>query len=154
MVNRREQLLNRLNKAWRAFEESYAGLSHTQMLQPGVTGAWSVRDIIAHVTTWEEEALKHLPLILSGGKPPRYSVTYGGITAFNAQTTKQKKDLSLAEILRQSHAIHQRLIALIENAPEDQLGGGTRFRRRLRLDTYGHYPKHTEAIRAWRNRNP
>jgi len=81
-------------------------------------------------------------------------VTYDGINAFNAQTTKQKKDLSLAEILRQSHAIHQRLIALIENAPEDQLGGGTRFRHRLRLDTYGHYPKHTEAIRAWRNRNP
>lgn len=28
----------------------------------------------------------------------------------------------------------------------------TRFRRRLRLDTYGHYPIHTRAIRAWRSR--
>jgi hypothetical protein len=26
----------------------------------------------------------------------------------------------------------------------------TRFRRRLRLDTYGHYPTHARAIRAWR----
>ena len=34
------------------------------MSEQGVTGSWSVKDIIAHVTTWEEEALKHLPLIL------------------------------------------------------------------------------------------
>jgi hypothetical protein len=35
-------------------------------------GEWSVKDILAHVTTWEEEALKYLPLILTGGRPPRY----------------------------------------------------------------------------------
>ena len=54
-----------------AFNESYAGLSDVELMEPGVTGAWSVRDILAHVTTWEEEALKHLPLILKGGTPPR-----------------------------------------------------------------------------------
>jgi hypothetical protein len=52
-------------------------------MEPGVTGDWSVRDILAHVSTWEEEALTHLPLILEGGTPPRYSVRYGGIDAFN-----------------------------------------------------------------------
>ena len=31
-----------------------------ELLEPGVTGAWSVRDIIAHVTTRDEEALGHL----------------------------------------------------------------------------------------------
>src|SRR5439155_22727255 len=30
---------------------------------------WSVRDILAHVATREEEALTHLPLILEGGRP-------------------------------------------------------------------------------------
>jgi DinB superfamily len=153
-MNRREQLLKRLDKAWRVFRESYAGLSDAEVLEQGVTGLWSVRDIIAHVTTWEEEALKHLPLILKGGKPPRYSVTYGGINSFNALATKEKKGFSLSEVLQQSDAIHHRLITLIENAPEDQLGGETRFRRRVRLDTYGHYPKHAGAIRKWRQCQP
>jgi len=36
-----------------AFNESYAGLSDVQLMEPGVTGAWSVRDILAHVTTWK-----------------------------------------------------------------------------------------------------
>ena len=148
----REQLLKRLDKAWQALQQSYAGLSDADLLVPGVTGAWSIKDIIAHVTWWEEEALKHLPLILAGGRPPRYSVTYGGIDAFNAKMTKQRQDLSLAEVLRHRDDVHRRLIALVRSAPETQLTGETRFRRRLRLDTYGHYPKHARAIRAWRER--
>ena len=145
-----QQLLKRLDAAWRAFTQSYAGLPEPDLLQPGVTGAWSVRDIIAHVTIWEREALKHLPLILGGGRPPRYSVAYGGIDAFNARTTEQNKHLSLADVLRRQEAVHAQLIALVEDVPQDQLGGNTRFRRRLRLDTYGHYPLHARAIREWR----
>lgn len=146
----RRNLLKRLDTAWEAFKASYAGLSDSLLIEPGVTGAWSVRDILAHVTTWEEEALKYLPPILEGGKPPRYSVSYGGINAFNARMTEQKSGLSLAEVLAQLDDTHHRLIGLIQSVPEDQFTGETRFRRRLRLDTYSHYPQHAEAIRKWR----
>ena len=146
----RRQLLKRLDTAWVAFNESYAGLSDAQLMVPGVTGEWSVRDILAHVTTWEEEALNHLPLILKGGTPPRYSVRYGGIDAFNDLMTKQKRNLSLTEVREQLGATHGRLVEFLQNAPERQVPGDTRFVRRLRLDTYGHYPLHAEAIRQWR----
>jgi hypothetical protein len=146
----RSQLLKRLDTAWEAFKDSYAGLSEDEMTRPGVTGDWSVKDMIAHVTWWEEEALTHLPLILEGGRPPRYSVTYGGIDAFNAQRTEQNSTLSLAEVLQHQEEVHSRLVEYLETVPEDQLSHETRFRRRLRLDTYSHYPQHTEAIRKWR----
>ena len=142
--------MKRLQQAWAAFQESYAGLSDAELMEPGVTGAWSVRDIIAHVTWWEEEALTHLPLILAGGKPPRYSVTHGGIDAFNARMTEQRKHVSLAQVLEQQDEVHRRLVALVAGVPDEKATGETRFRRRLRLDTYGHYPKHAAAIRAWR----
>ena len=148
----RRQLLKRLDTAWAAFNESYAGLSDAELLQPGVTGAWSVRDIIAHVTTWEEEALKHLPLILEGGTPPRYSVQYGGIDAFNARMTEVKRRHSLSDVRAHAAATHARLIALVQGTPEGHLRSDTRFRRRLRLDTCGHYPLHAEGIRQWRRR--
>src|ERR687884_231380 len=122
------QVLKRLDSAWVAFEESYAGLSHSQLLIPGVTGRWSVRDIIAHVTWWEEEALKHLPLIREGGRPPRYSVTYGGIDAFNALMTERRRHLSLAEVLRQHDEVHARLVAYVREAPEELFRRETRFR--------------------------
>src|SRR5438309_6855823 len=148
----RRQLLKRLDTAWAAFKESYAGLSDAQLMEPGVTGAWSVRDILAHVTTWEEEALNHLPLILKGGTPPRYSVRYGGIDVFNARMTEQKRSLSLSEVRAQLAATHGRLVDFIQSALEHQLIGGPRFRHRLRLDTYSHYPLHATAIRQWRQR--
>jgi hypothetical protein len=119
-------------------------------MEPGVTKAWSVRDIIAHVTTWEEEALKHLPAILEGPKPPHYSVTYGGIDSFNALTTTKKAGLSLVEVYRRQEEVHRK--------------SSTRSCRRQRLSwrtkpvgvaacasiPYGHYPKHSEAIRRRR----
>jgi len=134
-------------------KESYAGLSDSQLTEPGVTGRWSVKDILAHVTTWEEEALQHLPLILEGGRPPRYSIRYGGIDAFNAQMTEQKRGLLLSDVMRQLEDTHRRLIAYVQSAPEEQFTRETRFRRRLRLDTYSHYPKHARAIREWRERS-
>ena len=146
----KSQLLKRLDGAWQEFKESYAGLSDVELMEPGVMGAWSVKDIIAHVTSWEEEALTYLPLILDGGRPPRYSVTYGGIDAFNARMTELKSGLSLAEVLRQQDDAHRRLIDLIQGAPEDQFIRETRFRHRIRLDTYDHYPHHAKAIRHWR----
>jgi len=146
----RERLLKRLDAAWMDFARSYADLPEAALHVPGVTKAWSVRDLIAHVTTWEEEAVKHLPAILEGRRPPRYSVTYGGIDAFNALMTARKKELSLAELLRQQAAVHRRVVDVVARAPEDQLVSESRFRRRLRLDTYGHYPKHAAAIRRWR----
>ncbi len=150
VTGRKQNLLRRLDKAWCGFLEAYEGLPESEMLRSGVTGNWSVRDIIAHVTTWEEEALKHLPLVLQGARLPRYSQKYGGIDSFNARMTADKKGLSLSEVLRGQDAIHRRLIDFIESVPEEHLGK-TRFCYRLRLDTYGHYKKHEAAIRKWRS---
>src|SRR6266566_268986 len=66
----KQQLLKQLEKAWAAIKESYAGLSDSQLPEPGVMGNWSVKDILAHLTTWEEEALKYLPLIITGDALP------------------------------------------------------------------------------------
>lgn len=57
----RAGLPKRLDTASGAFQDSYVGLSAPEMMEPGVTGDWSMRDILAHVATWEEEALKCLP---------------------------------------------------------------------------------------------
>jgi uncharacterized protein (TIGR03083 family) len=148
----RQQLLKKLDKAWTEIKESYAGLSDSQLTEPGVMGDWSVKDILAHVTTWEEEALKYLPLIIKEGRPPRYT-TYGGIDAFNAQMTEQKRGLSLPEVLRQLDETHRRLIDYLQSVPEEQFTQETRFRHRLRLDTYSHYPEHAKAIREWQEQH-
>jgi len=149
----KEQLLDKLEKAWADLKASYAGLSEAQMTEPGVTGTWSVKDILAHVTTWEEEALKMLPLLREGVTPPRYADAYGGLNAFNALMSERKRGLSLSEVLAQLDDTHRRLIEYVHGVPDDLFTTETRFRRRLRLDTYSHYPEHARAIREWRARS-
>ena len=147
-----ERVLRRLDAAWAAFQESYAGLPDAALLEPGVVGDWSVKDVLAHVNTWQEEALQHLPVIAAGGTPPSYATTYSGIDAFNARMAELKRGLTLSEVRRRLQEAQRRLTELIWSVPEDQLAGETRFRRRLRLDTYGHYRHHTHGIREWRTR--
>jgi len=146
------KLIEKVDAAWADFHAAYASLTDDEQMIPGVTGDWSIRDLIAHVTWWDAEALAHLPLVLEGGTPPRYSVTYGGIDAFNAMKTKEKHDLSLTEVRREADETHQRLVDYLHGVPSEKLKGNSRFTHRLRLDTYGHYPIHAADIRAWRKR--
>jgi hypothetical protein len=145
------RVLRTLETAWAAFEESYAGLPEAALLEPDVVGDWSVKDVLAHVNTWEEEALRYLPVIATGGTPPRYA-TYGGIDAFNARMAERKRDLALSDVRRRLEDSHRQVVDLIRGVSEYLLTGETPFRRRLRLDTYGHYRLHADAIRQWRAR--
>jgi hypothetical protein len=63
---------------------------------------------------------------------------------------EQKRSLSLEEVWKEAVETHQRLVAFINSVPEEQIVLEKRFQRRLRLDTYSHYPMHARAIRAWR----
>lgn len=145
-----QKLLDKIEKVWAALRASCEGLTPDQMEQPGVGGDWSVKNILSHVTTWEEESLKHLPVIAAGETPPSYKRQYGGIDAFNAQMIAEKRALPLDEVLRQLDATHRRLIDYIAAAPDEQFASKTRCRRRLGWDSYNHYPHHEKTIREWR----
>lgn len=148
----KERVLRQLDAEWSALNESYADLAQAELTKPGVVGEWSLKDILGHITTWEEEALKHLPLIKRGGTPPRYSALYGGIHAFNAQSIATKRTFPLSKIRKQMDETHRKLIDYIRKTPETQLIRETRFRRRLKQDTWEHYAKHAVAIRKWREK--
>ena len=143
----RDQLLVRIESRWRAFNDACAGLDDAALIRPGVVEDSSVKDLMAHVATWEDEALKALPIIMQGKRPPRY----GGVDNFNARQNEAHSRLSLTQARDALQRSHRRLLEFIATVPESWFETETRFRHRLRLDTWGHYPEHTEAILAWRN---
>src|SRR3990172_955693 len=106
------QLLNQLNREWQAFLDSFEGLPESALSQPGVVGAWAIRDIMGHVTTWAQEALGRLPIVLAHEAGPGYS-SYGGIDAFNAKRVAEKSGQALDQIRRELTATHQILLSRI-----------------------------------------
>jgi hypothetical protein len=142
----REQLLARIARNWGAFNDACAGLTDEALLRPGVVEGWSVKDLIAHVATWEGEALRGLPVIMQGKRPPRY----GGVDNFNARQNDANSRLSVTEARDALQQSHRRLLDFIASVDGSWFETETRFRHRLRLDTWGHYREHTQAILAWR----
>lgn len=144
------KVLEKLDKAWLEFNRSFAGLPERKMAEQGVTGDWSVKDLLAHVHWWEQETLTSLPVILAGGRTPRYSQLYGGLDAFNTLMTEKYRNRPLHDIRKQLEASHQDLVSYLKSLPEEKFLTQERLVRRLRNDTYGHYPEHTRAILEWR----
>ncbi len=144
------EMLDRIDSAWRDFEQSYAGLPDAGLLVHGVVDGWSVRDILAHVAVWDAYALTALPGILETGEHPRYDYQDEPIDTFNARMTREKRGLSLDEVRAELGETHARLLAYLRSVPPDDITVNTPFRERLGADTWDHYPEHAAAIRAWR----
>ena len=147
---RLDRMLDDLELTWTGFNAALDGLDDDQLLIPGICGEWSARDLIAHVTWWDAEALAHLPVVLEGGKPPKYSQTWGGIDAFNAAMTARDAGMPLDEVRARAAGTHARLVDYVRNVDPALLTPTSRFRHRLKLDSFGHYPIHTAQILAWR----
>jgi uncharacterized damage-inducible protein DinB len=143
---KKERVLNQLENEWQAFFQSFAELPDDVLIEPDVVGIWSIRDVLAHMSTWEEEALKALPRILEGKRLPRY----GSIDAFNAREQERRRSLSLAQVKGELDTTHRRLIAFLESLSESAFT--ERFVHRLRLDTLKHYREHAGQIAAWRQK--
>ena len=145
----REQLRRRVDSRWQEFSAASKGLSAKTLELPGAAGDWSVHDLKSHVATWEQESLSALRLIERGKRLPRYA-RFGGIDAFNLMKWEELRSMSPEEVETRFVRTHEELLTYLEGVPEQLYARETRFRRRLRLDSYDHLPEHTSQIIAWR----
>lgn len=143
-----DEMIAKIDDAWRDFQASFEGLDDERMLVPGVTGTWSVTDILAHVAVWDAFSLERLPGILT----TREHGTHVDTDDFNARMTEAKRGLSLDEVRQELEATHQRLLDYLRGVEPDAVAGNDAFVERLAADTWGHYPDHASAIRVWRER--
>ena len=143
------QLMRRVDSRWQEFNAACKGLSAEDLESPGPEGGWSVKDLKSHVATWEQESLSALRLIEQGKRLPRYA-RFGGIDAFNLMKWEELRSWSPEDVEARFFRTHEDLLAYLSGVPEHLYRRETRFRRRLRMDTYGHLPEYTSQIIAWR----
>ena len=147
-----EALIGLLKRAYEAQGVWITGLSDAERNAIGTPEQWSVKDILAHITTWEEEGLHHLPTVAQGRKPPTYASQYGSLDGFNALKFEENQRRSLDEVLARLDETHARLLAYLDTVPDELLHSKERFRNRLKWDSYSHYAMHANHIREWRER--
>jgi len=113
------------------------------MLQP-LPGDWSVKDILTHVTSWEELILLDLRRIQLGRQPARY---HAGNDRWNPVLMNGRQAFSLDQVLTEFSEVFDALTSLL-NALDDSLipGEVTGICNVLAM----HYWEHATQINAWR----
>lgn len=96
-------------------------LSPRDLIVPGLGGgAWSVADLLGHLESWEEHALRALDAwALGEAAPIDRALRTEGLTAVNRAEVVRKAGRSGAEALRRAAATHASLIARIEALADD-----------------------------------
>ena len=99
MAAQQEVMLGEINNAWQELQESLARVPPEHTEDAGVVGPWSVKDLIGHITTWENEALKSVRQCLAHGDPKM--LRWPDLDAFNERTVESKRATPLADSIRQ-----------------------------------------------------
>ena len=126
----KEKLLQLMEKEWSSLLAAFDGLQENIFQEKSAIGDWSIRDIIVHITTWEEEALKALPIIINRMPVHRY-IKYGGIDGFNAKQQERKRNHPLERAKRELHEVHQKLIDYLLSIPDRTFQNDKRFIKRI-----------------------
>ena len=132
-----------------------ARMSVEEMNRPGAVGAWSVKDVLAHLAYWQRYAADILRAAADGSTPDL--VGDDATERFNASVVKQYYQRPLARVVAEWHAARDELIDLLDSVSDEDLTDPARFpwsQGRALLDhvagsSYAHEQEHIEQIRDW-----
>ena len=155
-------LLDRVSNGYNAFERLLSPLTQEQMLAPELNDGWSVKDNIAHLTSWHRRLLEMLSAARLRREPAQIPGLADDVTLdqINAHFYQENKDLTLDTVLQQFRTTYIEVIAATQALSEDDLTATQRFDwlegtplwHLVAGNTYGHYAEHTEIIQTWMER--
>ncbi len=93
-----QEILERLDKSRENLLVVLGPLPDEALVTPGAMGSWSIRDILAHLTTWESELVTALMRIKQGKKPARLLTAYEDVEKYNEQRFLENRNRELDRI--------------------------------------------------------
>lgn len=152
----KSELLNTLTTSRTDLLAAFNGLTPEQMLQPGVTGVWSVKDILAHLVAWEAEVVTALNQAQNRRVPS--IITIEDIDEWNEEQYHINSARSLEAVLADFEGVHKMLYSMVEDFDERTLTDNRRFSWMegeplwflIEDSAILHEQEHASEINAWR----
>ncbi|HLF27155.1 MAG TPA: DinB family protein [Anaerolineae bacterium] len=142
----------------RTFLKTLDGLPEAEWEKTGVCGWWSVKNIIAHLASYELVLVDVLSNFLDGGLTP-YLDKYLRAD-FNDSQVAMRKDQTPAETLTELNEVHAKVMSLIVKIPPEKLcqpGTLPWYGLEYSLDDfivyayYGHKREHSAQVNVFRD---
>ena len=145
-----------MNREWAALGQLLDRLSEAQMLTSGVTGPWSVKHILSHITFWEKALLDLIESAVKGTPLKDPPITNDvDVDRANLNNYLENRERSLADVRLEFRDVYQELLTVIQGLDEAELTGPVPFdwaSDDLRLwqiivaNTTDHYQEHRLEI--------
>lgn len=151
----KSELLTSIRTARTAWEGLLAAIDHSRYEEPGISGEWTIKDIIAHITWFEDEILRMLITRSFAGASMWWILP---ADERNAQIYAANVNRSLPDVLAESQNVHSALVAAIESVSDEELNDTAGFIESppgalpweiIAQNTYEHYQHHTRDLQKW-----
>ena len=130
-----------------------AQLPEREILRPRTQDRWSVKDVLGHLLSCDEETVRRFQLIARGrGDRIYWFESMADADRFNARTVGRTRRLSLATILRRMARVRADLIARLERLPVTALRDPSHAYpvvEWLPVPGWSHERDHVGEIRTW-----
>jgi len=154
-------LLTALADAQAQFDAAIAGLDDAALVEPGVVGEWSIKDLIGHVAAWEQLVIESAEQWRTGEAIP--TPTWTSADEFNARDAARKSDWTLDAVRADAAETRHRLQAVLAQITDEEWSrpvvigdrerpGGAWIAGALNGDEGPgtHAAEHARQIHAWR----
>ena len=115
-MSTREVLLHRLTLERATLFHAVEFMPEEDVTRRPVIGEWSVKDVLGHVASWDDEFARRIERFARGEHPGVLGVS---IDAWNAEQAQKKWDWTIAQAMEDVVATRRRLLNLVNSLPDD-----------------------------------
>lgn len=122
-VPTRPAAVQTLEEGHGAIRRLLAEMSEEELIRPGTIGggSWSAKDLLGHLTTWEEIALASLDEWRRGERPGIEDVFRAeDVDRINAENVGRKAAVSADRVRSEAARVHRELVAAIDRMADDE----------------------------------
>ena len=153
------ELLNKLESSRESFLELIDDIQDDTFEEPGVNGAWSLKDVLAHLTRWEAELVKLLWQVSQGLAPTSAHFSDVSIDKLNEKWYSEMRARRLDKVLEDYHSVRNQTMRRIEDFSDQELNDEKRYRwlggrplwAWIAADSYEHEYEHSLQIKVWKD---
>jgi len=149
----RRQALRRIAAVRRSTLAFIARLPESEILRPRTQDRWSVKDVLAHLMTCDEETVRRFRLIARGqGTRIHWFESMADADRFNTRSVAGARRLGLPAMLRRMERAHADVIKGLERLPLEALRDPSHqypVVEWLPAPGWSHEEEHLSEIRAW-----
>jgi uncharacterized damage-inducible protein DinB len=130
-----------------------ARLPEREILRPRTQDRWSVKDVLAHLLSCDEETVRRLRLLARGqGDRIHWFESMADADRFNARSVARLRRLGLRAVLRRMARVRADLIKRLERLPSEALRDPSHAYtvvQWLPAPGWSHERDHLSEIRTW-----